>query len=101
MNIILADNQDITRAGLLYVFEQIGVENVVTATDKAALLDKLRDNPCSVHSSTLVETVSYLFLENVSRMLFSCSSQRNSAWTSSEEWWGHHFLSACCSRNLP
>ena len=48
MNIILADNQDITRAGLLYVFEQIGVENVVTATDKAALLDKLRDNPCSV-----------------------------------------------------
>ena len=47
MNIILADNQDITRAGLLYVFEQIGVENVVTATDKAALLDKLRDNPCS------------------------------------------------------
>ena len=48
MNIILADNQDITRAGLLYVFEQIGVENVVTAIDKAALLDKLRDNPCSV-----------------------------------------------------
>ncbi len=48
MNIILADNQDITRAGLLYVLEQIGVENVVTATDKAALLDKLRDNPCSV-----------------------------------------------------
>ena len=48
MNIILADNQDITRAGLLYVFEQRGVENVVTATDKAALLDKLRDNPCSV-----------------------------------------------------
>ena len=48
MNIILADNQDITRAGLLYVFELIGVENVVTATDKAALLDKLRDNPCSV-----------------------------------------------------
>lgn len=48
MNIILADNQDITRAGLLYVFEQIGVENVVTATDKAALLDKLRNNPCSV-----------------------------------------------------
>lgn len=48
MDIILADNQDITRAGLLYVFEQIGVENVVTATDKAALLDKLRDNPCSV-----------------------------------------------------
>lgn len=48
MNIILADNQDITRAGLLYVFEQIGVENVVAATDKAALLDKLRDNPCSV-----------------------------------------------------
>ena len=48
MNIILADNQDITRAGLLYVFEQIGVENVVTATDKAALLDKLMDNPCSV-----------------------------------------------------
>ena len=48
MNIILADNQDITRAGLLYVFEQIGVENVVTATDKAALLDKLRDHPCSV-----------------------------------------------------
>ena len=48
MNIILADNQDITRAGLLYVFEQLGVENVVTATDKAALLDKLRDNPCSV-----------------------------------------------------
>lgn len=48
MNIILADNQDITRAGLLYVFEQIGVDNVVTATDKAALLDKLRDNPCSV-----------------------------------------------------
>ena len=48
MNIILADNQDITRAGLLDVFEQIGVENVVTATDKATLLDKLRDNPCSV-----------------------------------------------------
>ena len=48
MNILLADNQDITRAGLLYVFEQIGVENVVAATDKAALLDKLRDNPCSV-----------------------------------------------------
>ncbi|MGN0225340.1 MAG: response regulator transcription factor [Prevotella sp.] len=48
MNIILADNQDITRAGLLYVLEQIGVENVVTATDKAALLDKLRNNPCSV-----------------------------------------------------
>lgn len=48
MNIILADNQDITRAGLLYVFEQIGVENVVTAIDKAALLDKLRNNPCSV-----------------------------------------------------
>ena len=48
MNIILADNQDITRAGLLYVFEQIGVENVVTATDKATLLDKLRDDPCSV-----------------------------------------------------
>lgn len=48
MNIILADNQDITRAGLLYVLEQIGVENVVTATDKAALLDRLRNNPCSV-----------------------------------------------------
>lgn len=48
MDIILADNQDITRAGLLYICS--GTEGTVkgTACDKAGLIELLREHPRAV-----------------------------------------------------
>jgi DNA-binding NarL/FixJ family response regulator len=47
--ILLADNQDITKAGILYVCNKIsGYEKIVEANTREALIRKLTDNPDSV-----------------------------------------------------
>lgn len=48
MNIILADNQDITRAGMLYVCSQAGYTDLQRVEDKASLMERLREQPQSV-----------------------------------------------------
>lgn len=48
MNIILADNQDITRAGLLYVIQKLNNTTVQTVSNKAELLNALNEHPKSV-----------------------------------------------------
>lgn len=49
MNIILADNQDITRAGLLYVLQKMGhTADVRVVTDKIELSYRLNEDPASV-----------------------------------------------------
>lgn len=48
MNIILADNQDITRAGLTFVCERLGLGGCGQAADKAALMELLKDCPDAV-----------------------------------------------------
>lgn len=40
--VILSDNQDITRAGLQFVLQQLGCDDVRRADDKAGLIDILR-----------------------------------------------------------
>ena len=48
MSVILADNQDITRAGLQLVMQQMAEDVILTATDKNALLMSLKERPESV-----------------------------------------------------
>jgi DNA-binding NarL/FixJ family response regulator len=48
MNIILADNQDITRAGLLYILQKFEGVTCSVVTDKSGLAYRLKDNPQSV-----------------------------------------------------
>lgn len=43
MRIVLADNQDITRAGILYVCGQTTGVETVCATDKSALMERLKE----------------------------------------------------------
>lgn len=48
MDFIVADNQDITRAGLLYLLQKAGVGSVTLATDKIELAYQLRQHPQAV-----------------------------------------------------
>ncbi len=48
VNIILADNQDITRAGMLYVLGKMSDVTCKIATDKIELLYQLNENPLSI-----------------------------------------------------
>lgn len=48
MHFIVADNQDITRAGLLYLLQKAGHENVTIATDKIELTYQLKEHPETV-----------------------------------------------------
>lgn len=47
-SIILADNQDITQAGLKYITAKLGYDNVFTASDKAGLIEVLKQQPNAV-----------------------------------------------------
>lgn len=44
MHIILADNQDITRAGMMYVCQSLGHADMLRAEDKAGLIGLLKAN---------------------------------------------------------
>ena len=46
--IILADNQDITRAGLQFIIQQIDGCTVKRADDKAGMIDILKNQPMAV-----------------------------------------------------
>lgn len=46
--IILADNQDITQAGLKYITSNLGYAQVLTASDKAGLIEDLKEQPDAV-----------------------------------------------------
>lgn len=48
VDFIVADNQDITRAGLLYLLGKAGVSNVTIATDKIELAYQLKERPEAV-----------------------------------------------------
>lgn len=48
VNIILADNQDITRAGMMYVCAQTDDWLTARATDKASLIERLKETPDSI-----------------------------------------------------
>lgn len=48
MNVILADNQDITRAGFQYILQGFQYSNCHVATDKAGLIELLKEHPLSV-----------------------------------------------------
>lgn len=48
MNFIVADNQDITRAGLLYFLGKAGITDVTIATDKIELAYQLKEHPHTV-----------------------------------------------------
>lgn len=48
MDFIVADNQDITRAGLLYLLGKMGKTAVTIATDKIELVYQLREHPAAV-----------------------------------------------------
>lgn len=49
MNIILADNQDITRVGMLYTLQRMGhKDDVCIVTDKIELMYRLKESPGSV-----------------------------------------------------
>lgn len=48
MTIILADNQDITRAGLQFVAQQVGACDCFTAEDKAGVIALLKTTPDAV-----------------------------------------------------
>lgn len=47
-SIILADNQDITQAGLKYITAKLGYDSVLTASDKAGLIEALKRQPNAV-----------------------------------------------------
>ncbi|MCR5078214.1 MAG: response regulator transcription factor [Prevotella sp.] len=47
-NIIIADNQDITRAGMIYVLSKMNGVSCKLATDKIELMYQLKENPESV-----------------------------------------------------
>ena len=42
--VLLADPQDITRAGMMYVCEQLNVNNPVKVSDKYELIERLKEN---------------------------------------------------------
>ena len=44
MLIILSDNQDITRAGMMYLLRQMGDYDLRRANDKAGLMELLRQD---------------------------------------------------------
>lgn len=48
MHFIVADNQDITRAGLLYLLGKASITDVSIATDKIELIYQLKEQPASV-----------------------------------------------------
>lgn len=48
MHFIVADNQDITRAGLLYLLAKQGVKDVTIATDKIELIYQLKEQPQAI-----------------------------------------------------
>jgi DNA-binding NarL/FixJ family response regulator len=48
MDFLLADKQDITRAGLMYIIEQIGSYAKIYVKDKSELLEKLPKSPESI-----------------------------------------------------
>ncbi len=47
-NIIIADNQDITCAGLVYSCLEMGIRQPVVVKDKSSLIEQLAANPASV-----------------------------------------------------
>ena len=48
MYIALADNQDITRAGMMYVCQELGQVEMRRAEDKAGLIEQLKQHPDAV-----------------------------------------------------
>ena len=48
MHIILADNQDITRAGLMYVCDSLERVDYKQVTDKTALIEEMKSYPEAV-----------------------------------------------------
>lgn len=48
VKIILADNQDITRAGMMYVFSKMEHIECLLATNKMELIEQLKTNPTSI-----------------------------------------------------
>ncbi|MBQ9678412.1 MAG: response regulator transcription factor [Prevotella sp.] len=48
MYVALADNQDITRAGMMYVCQEMGEVEMRRAEDKAELLEQLKSHPDAV-----------------------------------------------------
>lgn len=48
MYIALADNQDITRAGMMYVCQELGQVEMRRAEDKAGLIEQLKQHPEAV-----------------------------------------------------
>ena len=48
MHICLADNQDISRAGLMYVLSDIGIKDFKWAEDKAEMIIQLTEHPESI-----------------------------------------------------
>ena len=48
MYVALADNQDITRAGMMYVCQELGQVEMRRAEDKAGLIEQLKQHPDAV-----------------------------------------------------
>lgn len=48
VNIILADNQDITQAGMMYILSKMGYTKNVIVQNKTELINMLKDSPKSV-----------------------------------------------------
>ena len=48
MNIILADNQDITRVGLIYVLQKMKCKDITMVTDRIELMYRLKETPQSL-----------------------------------------------------
>ena len=48
MYVVLADNQDITRAGMMYVCQQMEQVEMHRAEDKTELIEQLRNHPDAV-----------------------------------------------------
>ncbi len=48
MAVLIADNQDITRAGLMYILQQMGEDDVRQASDKAGMMALLADRKPTV-----------------------------------------------------
>ena len=48
MYVCLADNQDITRAGLLYILSDFADTEVCRATDKTEMIEQLKEHPDAV-----------------------------------------------------
>ena len=48
MYVVLADNQDITRAGMMYVCQELGQVEMHRAEDKVELIEQLKQHPEAV-----------------------------------------------------